>query len=449
MISKKNKAIIVIVVIALIFGITSCEQFFESDLLRSVRNTIEADSEIPTFNVIYHGNGNDGGTVPVDTNEYPAGTSVTVSDPGTLSLTSYYFSGWNTNADGSGTGYLAGVSLIMPAADVDLYAQWQTNPTYSVTYNGNGNTGGTVPVDGNDYETGETVSVLGNTGNLVKTLYIFTGWNTASNGSGIFYAPGQTFSMGTDNVSLYAQWEPTYTVTYTGNLATAGSPPVDTNRYAAGDTVTVLGNTGLLLRIDKVNPAYVFDGWELGAVTFTPGSSFTMPSQDVTLSPHWTECTIGGAGPGGGIVFYDKGVYSTFLPDPSTKWRYLEAAPYDQSSAIVWGPEGTTDTPLSDDTIGDGGHLNFNICATFGEGNYAAWICYHLELGGFDDWYLPNDAELHQLYLQRVAVGMTENSYWSANEDGPDFAWYKRFYSGDLRSDPRDYQYAARAIRLF
>ena len=34
--------------------------------------------------------------------------------------------------------------------------------TYSVTYNGNGATGGTVPADGNKYAAGATVTALGN-----------------------------------------------------------------------------------------------------------------------------------------------------------------------------------------------------------------------------------------------------------------------------------------------
>ena len=55
--------------------------------------------------------------------------------------------------------------------------------TYTVTYNGNGNTSGVAPTDANLYEQGALVTVLGK-GNLVKTGYAFVGWNTAANGSG-------------------------------------------------------------------------------------------------------------------------------------------------------------------------------------------------------------------------------------------------------------------------
>ncbi|HEX3102686.1 MAG TPA: choice-of-anchor D domain-containing protein, partial [Pyrinomonadaceae bacterium] len=51
--------------------------------------------------------------------------------------------------------------------------------TYTIAYNGNGNTGGTPPIDtSSPYVAGSTVTVLGNTGNLVKTNFLFNGWNT-------------------------------------------------------------------------------------------------------------------------------------------------------------------------------------------------------------------------------------------------------------------------------
>jgi hypothetical protein len=80
-----------------------------------------------------------------------------------------------------------------------------------VTYNGNGNTGGTVPVDSNAYyEVGATVTVLGNTESLVKLQdgiqALFTGWDTNSDGSGMAYTASDVFSIGSNSVTLYAQW---------------------------------------------------------------------------------------------------------------------------------------------------------------------------------------------------------------------------------------------------
>jgi uncharacterized repeat protein (TIGR02543 family) len=80
------------------------------------------------------------------------------------------------------------------------------NITYTVAYDGNGATGGTVPIDGSGYQQGATVTVIGNTGTLVKNGFTWTGWNTQANGSGTGFAAGTTFTMSTSNVTLYALW---------------------------------------------------------------------------------------------------------------------------------------------------------------------------------------------------------------------------------------------------
>ena len=83
---------------------------------------------------------------------------------------------------------------------------WYSQCTHGVTYNGNGNTGGSAPIDPVHYNEGDTVTVRGNTGAFYKTNYAFNRWNTISGGSGSPYAGGDTFIMGTEPVTLYAQW---------------------------------------------------------------------------------------------------------------------------------------------------------------------------------------------------------------------------------------------------
>jgi uncharacterized repeat protein (TIGR02543 family) len=159
--------------------------------------------------------------------------------------------------------------------------------TYTVTYSGNGNTGGGVPVDGANYQQGQKVTVLGNTGGLTKTGYSFAGWNTKSDGSGTTYAQGQTFAMAGANVTLYAVWSPLYTVTYNANGASSGSVPVDPNKYLQGVPVTVLGNTGGLAKT-----GYTFVGWNTqsggGGTAYIVGATFTMGSSNVMLYAQWT-----------------------------------------------------------------------------------------------------------------------------------------------------------------
>ena len=170
-----------------------------------------------TYGVIYIANGADDGSTPVDSSEYQEGDTVTaLTNSGGLALSGYSFDGWNTVANGAGTSYSVGATFKMGSADVTLYAQWSEAQeevvTYTVTYNSNGGTGGTVP-SSSSHDYGTAVTVSGNTGNLARTGYSFTGWNTAANGTGTSRATGSTFTMGSANVTLYAQWSAnTYTM---------------------------------------------------------------------------------------------------------------------------------------------------------------------------------------------------------------------------------------------
>ncbi|HYA86522.1 MAG TPA: InlB B-repeat-containing protein [Nitrospirota bacterium] len=101
-----------------------------------------------------------------------------------------------------------------------------------MTYNGNGDTGGSLTVDANTYQSGQYAIVLGNAGNLVRTDYTLAEWNTQANGSGTGYVQGSRMLMGAANVTLYAQGASIgvggYTVTYIANGGTAVSRLIST-----------------------------------------------------------------------------------------------------------------------------------------------------------------------------------------------------------------------------
>ena len=216
----------------------------------SANTSLFAQWTINTYTVTYNGNGNTGGTAPVDgSSPYNFGTNVTVLGAGSLTRTNYNFTGWNTAADGSGTAYAAASTISTIAANTTLFAQW-TIITYTLTYNGNTSTSGTAPVDGSSpYASGSNVTVQSQ-GTLLKTGYTFNGWNTVAGGTGTAYAAGATLLNITANTTLFAQWIiNTYTVIYNGNGNTSGTAPVDANSpYNFGVTVTVLANTGSLVK---------------------------------------------------------------------------------------------------------------------------------------------------------------------------------------------------------
>jgi uncharacterized repeat protein (TIGR02543 family) len=161
------------------------------------------------------------------------------------------------------------------------------NNTYTVTYLSNGSTSGSAPIDFSSYIQGQTVTVIGNTGNLLRTHYSFNGWNTATDGNGTTYTQGQTFIMGPSNVTLYAKWtsNPTYKVTYEANGADSGDIPVDNTNYEEGQLVTVLGNNSL------VKSGYGLVWWNTAAdgtgTTYLKGKTFSIGAANVTLYAIW------------------------------------------------------------------------------------------------------------------------------------------------------------------
>ncbi|MCD7947695.1 MAG: S-layer homology domain-containing protein [Oscillospiraceae bacterium] len=218
-----------------------------------------------------------------------------------ISRSGYTFTGWNTAADGSGTGYAAGAVIQTIDQNLTLYAQWKKDSgstgstTYSVTYNANGGTGS---YRDSGISSGTSYSVLSGTDTGISySGYTLRGWNTSADGTGTSYAVGDTVTI-RSSITLYAVWtegedDGYLRVTYYPNGATSGDVPVDSTLYHSGDTVTVLYNTGLLRR-----SGYYFSGWALtesGGTVLRPGTQFTMGDANVQLYARWSASTSGGS----------------------------------------------------------------------------------------------------------------------------------------------------------
>ncbi|MDD5060658.1 MAG: InlB B-repeat-containing protein [Candidatus Marinimicrobia bacterium] len=154
---------------------------------------------------------------------------------------------------------------------------------FTLTYNGNGNSGGSPPTDANAYEENDEVTTLGNTGSLVKTGYTFSTWNTAANGSGTNRAPAGTWNIGAANVTLYAQWViKTYAVMYNANGG-SGTMTDNNSPYDSNSTVTVLSNsfTRVGYNFDSFNTAANGSGTE-----YAPAATFDIAG-NITLYAQW------------------------------------------------------------------------------------------------------------------------------------------------------------------
>ena len=110
----------------------------------------------------------------------------------------YFFTGWNTKADGTGETLVVGQSMFIKE-DLTLYAQWVKGVT--VSFNANGGNGAM-----NSMLINPTKSFKIPTNTFINEDNFCKGWNTKADGTGTAYAEAQTISI-TESVTLYAQWE--------------------------------------------------------------------------------------------------------------------------------------------------------------------------------------------------------------------------------------------------
>ena len=344
-------------------------------------------------------------TTPIINSFSADSPSITVGESSTLS--------WSvtdatsvTIDNGVGTIALSGTTAVNPTTTT-TYTLTATNTAGSVTatttvtvtvsealtitYDGNGNTGGTIPVDpSSPYQSGATVTVLGNTGDLTRlkdggTSYRLTSWNIKADGSGAYYMEGSTFIMGASNVILYAQWTP----------------------YVLHDI-----------------------------------------------------------GPAGGYIFYDKGYYSKAgftivkaagngtvpITPPYDAWRYLEAAPSDQSPGAEWGCYEVSLLGAGGTAVGAGEQNTLDIEAGCTTPGTAADLCANLSLGGYSDWFLPSKDELNLMYENLKFFGFggfADDYYWSSSEYSAFSAWYQSFFDGNQIYNSKSLNYRVRAVRAF
>jgi uncharacterized repeat protein (TIGR02543 family) len=230
--------------------------------------------------------------------------------------TGYTFTGWNTASNGSGTAYANQASYgPIGAGDVTLYAQWSIN-TYYVQFNANGGSG-SMSNQGIVY--GQSAALTANA--FSRTGYTFTGWNTASNGSGTAYANQTSYGpMGSGNVTLYAQWTAnTYYVAFNANTG-SGSMSDMTFIYDVAQNLTAnsFSKTG-----------YTFIGWNTAA----DGSGIAYSDQQsvnnlatggtVTLFAQWSigQYTITFNANGGSSVLPITQDYGTSVTAPANPSR--------------------------------------------------------------------------------------------------------------------------------
>src|ERR1019366_2504087 len=119
-------------------------------------------------------------------------------------------------------------------------------PSYTVTFSGNGSTGGSMA---NETASGATNLT---TNAFIRTGYTFAGWNTVASGvGGTSYADDASYPF-TSSATLYAQWTAVsgFPPTLCGNGSTGGSMANETASVATNLTTNAFTRSG-----------YNFTGW--------------------------------------------------------------------------------------------------------------------------------------------------------------------------------------------
>jgi hypothetical protein len=197
---KTNKLLTISVLSLTILLLFSCEGL--ATLFHGEKPEEETPPP-PTYTITFDANGAVG-SVPTAQTVDEDSIIILPNETG-LTFSGKVFIGWCVSPSGTGTTYTVGYSFSV-TANQTLYARWSNAgdiQQYTVTFNANGSTSGTPPVSQTVYD-GISI-IIPNQGTLTNTGFIFSGWNTSSNGAGISYAIGNSLVVSA-NIMLYAEW---------------------------------------------------------------------------------------------------------------------------------------------------------------------------------------------------------------------------------------------------
>jgi hypothetical protein len=194
------------------------------------------------------------------------------------------FRGWSASTGGQT--YNAGQSYPV-TGNVTLTAQWGTGgggTTYTVTF-ALGSGGGTAPSP-QSAESGTTITLPGQGSMTPPTGKTFLeGWKAGTAGTQI-YAPGYNYPV-TGNITLTAQWGPTYTVTF--DHGDGGGTPPSPQVVDPGTSIKLPGLGQMTAPAGKT-----FDGWKAGSgATQAAGTDVTI-NANTTYTAQWKTAPSGG-----------------------------------------------------------------------------------------------------------------------------------------------------------
>ncbi len=299
--------------------------------------------------------------------------------------------------------------------------------SYTVTYNGNGNTGGTVPSKQTKYY-GQNLTL--SSSQPTRTGYTFLGWGTSSSATTATYCTGSSHTTNTTyttnaGITLYAIWSKDITITYDGNNVSATDIP------QSQSTTIYNATTSASFTISSLIPSltnYKFVNWTSnsdgsGAV-YLPEQQYSFSSSTI-LYAQWKEDYIPlqienaiayrtdstgtsntGSGSYGKLEFtWRAGSLTGNYYDLSTT---TITAKYKAHTASSW-------TSITSPTKTDLGNHRFSYSKKFG-GSLSSDIQYDIQIsikeGNFDpviySLYISTEAYVIDVNADGTAIGLLE-----------------------------------------
>ncbi len=218
----------------------------------------------------------------------------------------------------------------------------------------------------------------------------------------------------------------------TGQLNAEVYPSLTANKSVTWSTTSGTGSV-------TVDQNGLITGVTTGTATVTATSkenSGISALCTVTIAPKYS---LRDTGPGGGLVFYDKGSFSD-------GWRYMEAAPVSKEATLLWTDKAGYVGGLLY-IIGKGKEntlLIYNWLTSptspydSNIGNRAATFCLSVSNNTYTDWYLPSIDELQLMYnnLKLSSVGGFSNAfYWSSTESTTNGNAYGIYFNSGITGE--------------
>ena len=411
-----------------------------------------------------------GATTPVSPDSKAVNSPATTIDalPTAPAKNGQIFAGWYTQTGGGGTQFTASTPV---TGNITVYAYW-VDYSYTVSFDDQGATTHVTPSTKTVNSPNTTVGSLPTPPE--KTNFAFGGWYTQTGGAGDEFTAGTTV---TGDITVYAKWNPVYTVTFNDQGATTHVTP-------STKTVTYPATTVGSLPTPPEKTFCTFGGWytQTGGAgdEFTAGTTVT---GDITVYAKWTFNPIYTAknNLAVGDIVLQNGKYVSYSNFTAAPAEYLAVS---QPAGIVayFGETGTAGTTGNTYIVGlgtggnykwakngtTGYNTKFSTSETSGEGNWAViqtadpsgsadaatnypafnYANTYSVTGYTSGWFLPAKAELSTLYSNKntinnsinaitgaggTATALLETWFWSSSQDSSTSftAWCVFFNSGD------------------